>query len=192
MAAARWHASAVSHSDEEVKGDLKLYVATRGLHNQVKGKDCLILAWARRFPGHGVWTRADVGHEGQSADDAAATLSCFVILQLLMCEEQLAHKIITQFTVIPGKTTPALPGFKLCSAAPNPHLHQPPPAPTPTAAKGRDPTQNLEAGSQWLFLFCTIITEHHRSFFWILNTSWPHTWHAPQHGPQQLVLALLL
>lgn len=66
-----------------------------------------------------------MGREGQSADDAAATLSCFVILQLLVCEEQLARKNHhTHFTVIPEKQPLLCPG--LSSAAPNP----PPSTPT--------------------------------------------------------------
>lgn len=68
------------------------------------------------------------------------------------------------------KTTPARPGSKLLQQLPTPHLHRPPP-PTATAVKGRDPTQNLEAGRQWLFLFCTAITEHQNirccSFVWV-------------------------
>lgn len=119
-----------------------------------------------------------MGREGQSADDAAATLSRFVILQLLVCEEQLAHKNHhTQFTVIPEKQPLLCPG--LSSAAP-PHLHQPPP-PAPIAAKGRDPTQNSEAGSQWLFLFCTTITKHQiYALVWISGSSAPRARHAPQ------------
>lgn len=64
-----------------------------------------------------------MGGEGQSADDAAATLSRFVILQLLLCEEQLAHKNHhTQLTVVPEKQPLRYPG--LSSAAPTP---SPPP-----------------------------------------------------------------
>lgn len=60
-----------------------------------------------------------MGREGQSADDAAATLSRFVMLQLLVCEEQLANKNHhTQFTVIPEKQPLLCP--RLSSAAPNP------------------------------------------------------------------------
>lgn len=113
-----------------------------------------------------------MGREGQSADDAAATLSHFVILQLLVCEEQLAHRNHhTQFTVVPEKQPLLCSGLNSAAPNPPPHLHQPPP-PAPTAAKGRDPTQNLEAGSQWLFLFCTTITEHQiYTLVWI-SGSW--------------------
>lgn len=90
------------------------------------------------------------------------------------------------------KTTPARPGSKLLQQLPTPHLHRPPP-PTATAVKGRDPTQNLEAGSQWLFLFCTAITEHQIihccSFVWVSGSQgfYASCRHAPQCWPQQLL-----
>lgn len=97
-----WHASAVTHSAEEEKGEIQLYLATREEVAQPGKRESLVdPCVSQTFPR----TRClDTGREGQFTDDAAATLSCFVVLQLLVCEEQLAHNNNhTHFPVIPEK-----------------------------------------------------------------------------------------
>lgn len=82
----------------------------------------------------------------------------------------------TRFTVILEKQPQLCLALSCCCCCSQPPIYTHLPPPTPTAVKGRDPTQNLEAGSQWLFLFCTAITEHQ------IIRCCPFVWFSGSHG----------
>lgn len=99
-----------------------------------------------------------MGREGQSADDAAATLSRFVFLQLLVREEQLAHENHhTLFTVIPEKQPLLFPG--LSSAAPTPPP-SPPTSPSCSNSSEREGPHPKFGSTQPVVVF--VLHDNHR------------------------------